>query len=116
MDDFVVVRSVAIMAVARSCSRFPAQDLALERKYIHDAAFSLGFNLKTKQVFCFHKGADDFVSLTTGFGKSLYLFYCPKCLTFFVGLRIDLNLSINSTDGNSSSCNYFSRYFGCTCE
>ena len=41
------------MAVASSsCSSFPAQDLELEREMkinIHDAASSLGFNLKTEQ-------------------------------------------------------------------
>ena len=41
------------MAVgSSSCSSLPAQDLELERQmkiYIHDAASSLGFNLKTEQ-------------------------------------------------------------------
>ena len=39
------------MAVGSStCSSLPAQDLELEREiYIHDAASSLGFNLKTEQ-------------------------------------------------------------------
>ena len=34
-----------------SCSSIPAQDLELERNeiYIHDAASSVGFNLKTEQ-------------------------------------------------------------------
>ena len=35
-----------------SCSSLPAQDLELEREmkiYIHDAASSFGFNLKTEQ-------------------------------------------------------------------
>ena len=41
------------MAVgSSSCSSLPAQQLELEREmkiYIHDAASSLGFNLKTEQ-------------------------------------------------------------------
>ena len=41
------------MAVgSSSCSSLPAQDLELESEmkiYIHDAASSLGFNLKTEQ-------------------------------------------------------------------
>ena len=41
------------MAVgSSSCSCLPAQDLELEREmkvYIHDAASSVGFNLKTEQ-------------------------------------------------------------------
>ena len=41
------------MAVgSSSCSSLPAQDLELEREmkiYIHDAASSVGFNLKTEQ-------------------------------------------------------------------
>ena len=60
------------MAVgSSSCSSLPAQDLELEREmkiYIHDAADSLGFNLKTEQdesIFLV------FISLSTGFGKSV---------------------------------------------
>ena len=41
VDDFVV-RSVAIMAVASSCSSLPAQDLELERKYIMTQLFLSG--------------------------------------------------------------------------
>ena len=41
------------MAVSSSsCSSLPAQDLELEREmkvYTHDAASSVGFNLKTEQ-------------------------------------------------------------------
>ena len=44
---------VAVMAVSSSSSsRLPAQQLELESEmkiYIHDAASSLGFNLKTEQ-------------------------------------------------------------------
>ena len=44
---------VAVMTVgSSSCSSLPAQDLELEREMkicIHDAASSLGFNLKTEQ-------------------------------------------------------------------
>ena len=54
-----------------SCSSLPAQDLELEREmkiYIHDAADSLGFNLKTEQdesIFLV------FITVPTGFGKSV---------------------------------------------
>ena len=65
------------MAVgSSSCSSLPAQDLELERKmkiYIHDAASSLGFNLKTEQ--------EESISLPTGFGKSLCYIYCPELTT-----------------------------------
>ena len=48
------------MAVgSSSCSSLPAQDLELEREmkiYIHDAASSLRFNLKTEQEEIFSKG------------------------------------------------------------
>ena len=44
---------VAVMAVgSSSCNSNLAQDLEIEREmkiYIHDAAFSLGFNLQTEQ-------------------------------------------------------------------
>ena len=47
------------MAVgSSSCSSLPAQDLELEREmkiYIHDAASSVGFNLKTEQRKVFSK-------------------------------------------------------------
>ena len=66
------------MAVgSSSCSSVPAQDLQLEREmkiYIHDAASSLGFNLKTQQDECIL----GFISLPTGFGKSLCYIYCQK--------------------------------------
>ena len=52
------------MAVgSSSCSSLPAEDLELEREmkmYIHDAAPSLGFNLKTEQEESIFKG---FISL-----------------------------------------------------
>ena len=57
---------VAVMAVGSSSCSLPAQDLELEREmetYTHVAASSFGFNLKT-----------GFVSLPTGFGKSLLHF------------------------------------------
>ena len=63
------------MAVgSSSCSSLPAQDLELEREmkiYIHDAASTLEFNLKTEQD-------ESLISLPTGFGKSLCYIYCPK--------------------------------------
>ena len=40
------------MAVGSSCSNLAAHDLELKREmkiYIHDAASSVGFNLKTEQ-------------------------------------------------------------------
>ena len=67
------------MAVgSSSCSSLPAQDLELEREmkiYIHDAASSVGFNLKTEQDESIFYG---FISLPTGFGKYLCYIYCPK--------------------------------------
>ena len=60
-----------------SCSSVPAQDLELEREmkiYIHDAASSLGFNLKTEQ----DESTLGFISLPTVFGKSLCYIFCPK--------------------------------------
>ena len=67
------------MAVgSNSCSRRPAQDLELEREmkiYIHDAASSVGFNLKTEHDYSIFYG---FISLPTGFGISLCYIYCPK--------------------------------------
>ena len=70
---------VAVMAVGSSnCSSLPAQDLELEREmkiYIHDAASSLEFNLKTEQEENIFLG---FVSLPTGFGKSLCYICYPK--------------------------------------
>ena len=70
---------VAVMAVgSSSCSSLPAQDLELDRElniYIHDAASSLGFNLKAEQEESIFLG---FVSLPTGFGKSLCYIYSPK--------------------------------------
>ena len=41
-----------MVASSSSCSSLPAQDLELEREmkiYIHDAASSVGFNVKTEQ-------------------------------------------------------------------
>ena len=66
------------MAVGSSnCKSFPAQDLEIEREmniYIHDAASSVGFNLKTQQG----ESTLGFISLPTGLGKSLCYIYCPK--------------------------------------
>ena len=67
------------MAVgSSSCSSLTAQDLELKREikiYIHDAASSDGFNLKTEQDESIFYG---FISLPTSFGQSLCCIYCPK--------------------------------------